>query len=356
MSTTHPSRKYVTLEDVRATYDRKNDTIHLTSGDPDVQAGGFHISLNRGTQTEKTLRELLTDEGVIKNKWILSAAPGFQPRAVVPQQNDRGAIIALTGRGGSGKTTAAILLAQSLGEQGHKVALVDFDLRDGQLGYHLKVNSPSILNMYVNSGETLDRKILERSLVRAPGTRFSALLAPQRGRSADLISQRLQQDTLILLQQMFDYVIVDTATSIKQCDPNAPGAALYNIADSFLYVMSGTRLEQTDYVQWNNDMREEFHFDQRQMGVILNRHTTEEVTSLAGIFGRDVTQTPVETLRALPRHIVAHTPLDLKAVKAALNGDKGLVSILKDRNSPVTKGIHQLSLVIADRFKVEDEA
>jgi len=80
MSSTHESKKYINLEDVRVSYSPKDDNIHITSGDPDVQAGGFHLSLNRGTQTETTLRQLLEEAGVIKKiQGLASDSPAFAP-------------------------------------------------------------------------------------------------------------------------------------------------------------------------------------------------------------------------------------------------------------------------------------
>lgn len=58
--------RYVTLEDVRVSYKYQDDTIHITSSDPDIPNGTFYITLNRDTSTESALRELLTEHGLIR--------------------------------------------------------------------------------------------------------------------------------------------------------------------------------------------------------------------------------------------------------------------------------------------------
>lgn len=58
--------KYLTVENVRVSYNHKNDTIHLTSTDPDLPNGSFFITLNKETQTESSLRSLLTEHNLIK--------------------------------------------------------------------------------------------------------------------------------------------------------------------------------------------------------------------------------------------------------------------------------------------------
>jgi S-DNA-T family DNA segregation ATPase FtsK/SpoIIIE len=51
---------------VRVSYDKKTDTVHLTSKDKDLQAEqGFHLTLNGGRNAEYILRELLEREGLI---------------------------------------------------------------------------------------------------------------------------------------------------------------------------------------------------------------------------------------------------------------------------------------------------
>jgi S-DNA-T family DNA segregation ATPase FtsK/SpoIIIE len=51
---------------VRVSYDKKTDTVHLTSKDKDLQAErGFHMTLNGGRDAEYILRELLEREGMI---------------------------------------------------------------------------------------------------------------------------------------------------------------------------------------------------------------------------------------------------------------------------------------------------
>lgn len=63
-----PFRKnYLTLEDVRISYDEKTDTVHITSKDKDIpkNSGGFHLALNHGRQSELILREMLQEAGLL---------------------------------------------------------------------------------------------------------------------------------------------------------------------------------------------------------------------------------------------------------------------------------------------------
>lgn len=160
MSSTHESKKYINLEDVRVSYSPKDDNIHITSGDPDVQAGGFHLSLNRGTQTETTLRQLLEEAGVIKKiQGLASDSPAFVPwetqvkamndslrhspdRIVIgevrdvsmedsiPPAVDAGKVVRVTSsKGGTGKTAMLAAMAKDmlLKNPGSSLLIEDFD-------------------------------------------------------------------------------------------------------------------------------------------------------------------------------------------------------------------------------------
>lgn len=51
---------------VRVSYDKKTDTVHLTSNDKDIDlTEGFHLTLNGGKSAEYALRGLLEKEGLI---------------------------------------------------------------------------------------------------------------------------------------------------------------------------------------------------------------------------------------------------------------------------------------------------
>ena len=111
MSTTDDKKKFITLDGVRVSYRAKDDTLHITSTDPDVQAGGFHLSLARGTTTEVTLRDLMIEEGVIR---ISETEKPFSVFNKV-EQSPHGNIITVTGLWpGIGKSTVALLLANAL--------------------------------------------------------------------------------------------------------------------------------------------------------------------------------------------------------------------------------------------------
>lgn len=57
---------YITLEDVRVSYDEKSDTVHITSKDKDLPKGrGLNIALNGGRNAELDLREMLENFGMI---------------------------------------------------------------------------------------------------------------------------------------------------------------------------------------------------------------------------------------------------------------------------------------------------
>lgn len=73
------SKKYVTLDDVRVSYDPKLDLIRLTSGDEELTGrGGLKVDLHNMSEGYRALREVLIDHGVIRDEpWAKISAEGW---------------------------------------------------------------------------------------------------------------------------------------------------------------------------------------------------------------------------------------------------------------------------------------
>lgn len=89
MSELTKNGKNLILENTIVSYSPKDDTIHITSADPDLIGEPFHISLNQSSPTENVLRQLLIEQGVIKEDLIGSNLPDFLPTPEVFNKNPR---------------------------------------------------------------------------------------------------------------------------------------------------------------------------------------------------------------------------------------------------------------------------
>jgi len=137
--------RYLTLEDVRVSYKHKDDTIHLTSADPDIPNGSFYITLNRDTPTEEALRELLIEHGYIKENNVVSKPEGtqldsiysYRPRnplqdLLVDSLVGRGNVnfpryVHISGQPGCGKTILALRTVEDASAMAIKTYIVSKD-------------------------------------------------------------------------------------------------------------------------------------------------------------------------------------------------------------------------------------
>lgn len=61
----HEVHNYALLEDMRVSYRAKDDSIAISTGDPDLKKEGFYLTLTRGTKSERAIRKVLEREGLI---------------------------------------------------------------------------------------------------------------------------------------------------------------------------------------------------------------------------------------------------------------------------------------------------
>jgi hypothetical protein len=137
--------RYLTLEDIRVSYKHKDDTIHLTSADPDIPNGSFYITLNRDTPTEEALRELLIEHDYIKENDVVSKPEetqldsiySYRPRnplqdLLVDSLVGRGDVnfpryVHISGQPGCGKTTLALRTVEDASAMGIKTYVIGAD-------------------------------------------------------------------------------------------------------------------------------------------------------------------------------------------------------------------------------------
>jgi pilus assembly protein CpaE len=129
---------------------------------------------------------------------------------VPPPATARGEIITMLGpKGGTGKTLTTCNLAAALAKAGSSVIVVDLDLQFGDVGLAFGLAPDKTIYDLASSGGSLDAQKLDDFLVEHDSG-LRALLAPRRPDQAGAIGVDFLRELFATLQEMADFVIVDT--------------------------------------------------------------------------------------------------------------------------------------------------
>ncbi len=151
-----------------------------------------------------------------------------------------GRLLTVVGTGGGvGATQLTVNLGAELSQledewagEGHpKVALVDLDLRFGQVAMQLDAAPNYTIAELCETGEAIDTGMIERAMYKHP-TGLHILTRPNDFSQAEQISAGHCASVISALQEHYDFVIVDVPARF---DPTA--RAVYDMADVVLLVL-----------------------------------------------------------------------------------------------------------------------
>lgn len=182
---------------------------------------------------------------------MLDKMYGDEEEVVIPQDDGKrkGKVIAVTSsKGGSGKSTVSIILAaylakasriaeeQNLEREKLKVCVVDFDTRDGQLGFLNGHTSPTVFDILIDSkvvGNDIPQSSIKKGIYSSPNIEADFIFAPRRGRHAKEIQPQFYVSIIHELKAMYDIIILDT--SVNYLDVLLEEVA-YPMADKIIFV------------------------------------------------------------------------------------------------------------------------
>ena len=154
-----------------------------------------------------------------------------------PRSPGQTTITVTSSKGGSGKSTASILLAAAIARASRdageplSVCLIDLDTRDGQVASLIGTFMPTALNIRVQP--VWDEERIRRNVVQAEQLGIDTILAPIRPRTADTVGPDFYRTIVRSLQRMYDVVIMDT--SVQYLEGLIAEVALKE-ADEILFV------------------------------------------------------------------------------------------------------------------------
>lgn len=147
-----------------------------------------------------------------------SWAPGQSALVSLPESDRARVIVCFAGKGGVGKTSSALLIAQRAAESGMRVALIDMNRGQGDIRSYLRLDSQSLSTIYnaALTGNPADA-VLDPDQVNAarhsslPKLGFAVVLAPPADfADPTVVTAEVYGQVLGLLQQKADLVVVDT--------------------------------------------------------------------------------------------------------------------------------------------------
>ncbi|MBK8191232.1 MAG: response regulator [Vampirovibrionales bacterium] len=197
------------------------------------------------------------------------------------QGDDSGRIITIfSNKGGLGKTTLAVNLAQALSEVTQQpVALVDLNLQLGDIVTFLDVTpKQTIVDIARNIGR-VDAAYLETSLAKFEygASRVYVLADPLHVEEAEEVTADQINTVLTVLKATFPYVIIDTTTSFDSKTLTA-----LDLADNIMLV-SMVNLPCIRSNQRVLSLFERLGYDKQKVKLVMNRYVPDDEISVEDV-------------------------------------------------------------------------
>ena len=256
-------------------------------------------------------------------------APGA-PVAVSTAPARKGKIIAIfSPKGGAGCSVLAANLAVVLAQEGNRTIAVDANLPFGDLGVLLDVQGTHSIVDLAQRFDELDVDLIS-SVLAAHGSGLKVLLPPPRPEMGELVTPQHLQKILSLLRTRFEYIVVDTFTSLQDVMLTVLDQAdkILLVATPDIPCIKDTRLffEVVNQLDYERD----------KVMLILNR-----VDKHAGIGPADFENT-------MKYPVAISIPADERTVMFSIN--QGVPFVLREPGKPVSMAVIQLADQLRETF------
>ncbi|MFZ0547632.1 MAG: response regulator [Candidatus Promineifilaceae bacterium] len=253
-------------------------------------------------------------------------------QSTAPAQEGK-VIAVFSPKGGIGCTTIAVNLAVSMADSNYNTVLVDGSLQFGDVAVMLNLKSSTTIVDLVERMSELDNDLVG-SVVAAHGSGLKILLAPPRPEMAELVTEEHIKKLLQTLRQMYDFVIIDTSSSL-----NDVNLAMLDIADRIVLVTQQNLPSLKNASRFYN-LSEGLDYETNKIMLVVNHGSNRLSVSIKDI------------VDSLKRPVVGVIPEDESAYTAADQG-KPLVGGPWQRR-PSAAAINQLSQKLVDELMSEE--
>lgn len=249
------------------------------------------------------------------------ATPG-DSRVVQPAR--RGQVIAVFGvKGGVGCSLVAINLAVTLAKRQARVVIVDTNLQFGDVGVMLNLQASRNMADLVPQIHDLEDDFIQQVLT-PHDSGIKALLAPPRPEMAELVTSEHVKLILERLRQLFDFVVVDTDTSLHDRILN-----VLDIADRIVLVATPD-IPALKNARLFLEVTEALDYDPQKILLVVNKVDKR----VGGISVNDIQD-------AIKHPVTAELPADPPAALVSVN--KGIPIVQADPKNPLSRALIALT-------------
>ena len=274
-----------------------------------------------------TIRRVHESRPRVQVPSLIKRAPSLETISSQRPGEKRGQIIAIySPKGGVGCSTITVNLAIALArDEDTKVAVVDCDLQFGDVGVLLDLQPRSSIVDLVSEIEELSDLLLGEVMLLHPSG-VKALLAPPRPEMADLIGPEHLRKILLRLQELYDYIIVDTQSSLYDLT-----LAIMEVSER-IFLVTTPDMPTIKYGKLSLENLEALEYPMERVALVLNK-----------VGPRDTIQEEkIATTTKQP--IFARITNDHRSAVVAAN--EGVPLVLGQRNKPISRDILALARLL----------